>query len=45
VRYRTGYTDADPSDGPGYGRGGARYRTGRSDSDPYDAPGRGRRGY
>ena len=43
----TGLTDADPNDGPGNGRGGARvYRgTGTTDSDPNDGPGRGRGGY
>ena len=44
----TGITDADPSDGPGYGRGGYRGvsgRTGITDSDPSDGPGRGRGGY
>ena len=41
VQYRTGLTDADPGDGPGYGRGGYRGR-GVTDNDPGDAPGRGR---
>jgi hypothetical protein len=43
----TGITDADPNDGPGNGRGGARvYRgTGITDADPNDGPGRGRGGY
>jgi hypothetical protein len=40
-RVYTGYTDADPSDGPGYGRGRVRRRQ-VSDSDPVDPPGRGR---
>ncbi|WP_198373164.1 hypothetical protein [Roseomonas rosulenta] len=42
---RTGLTDADPSDGPGQGRGGYRARTGVTDSDPNDGPGQGRGGY
>ena len=44
----TGLTDADPSDGPGNGRGGYRpaYRgTGLTDADPADGPGNGRGGY
>jgi hypothetical protein len=48
IRARTGITDADPSDGPGYGRGGSRVirtRTGLTDSDPSDGPGNGRRGW
>lgn len=40
----TGITDADPSDGPGYGRGGQR-GTGITDADPSDGPGYGRGGY
>jgi len=36
-------TDADPSDGPGRGRGTV--RRGLTDSDPSDGPGRGRRGF
>ncbi|MBP0465686.1 hypothetical protein J5Y09_17295 [Roseomonas sp. PWR1] len=42
---RTGLTDADPSDGPGQGRGsysGNRVRTGYTDADPGDGPGYGR---
>ncbi|CAH0189419.1 hypothetical protein [Roseomonas sp. CECT 9278] len=44
---RTGRTDADPSDGPGQGRGGYRgpARTGVTDADPNDGPGQGRGGY
>ncbi len=42
VQYRTGITDNDPSDGPGYGRGGGRPRTGITDNDPNDGPGYGR---
>ncbi|MCX7373231.1 MAG: hypothetical protein NTW56_12490 [Alphaproteobacteria bacterium] len=45
---RTGITDADPSDGPGQGRGGMRaggFRTGVTDADPSDGPGRGRGGF
>ncbi len=42
--YRTGLTDADPSDGPGQGRGGTRVRTGYTDADPSDGPGQGRGG-
>ena len=30
VQYRTGITDSDPGDGPGYGRGGYARRTGVS---------------
>ncbi|MBP0465687.1 hypothetical protein J5Y09_17300 [Roseomonas sp. PWR1] len=47
VQYRTGITDADPGDGPGFGRGGYRGppRTGLTDSDPGDGPGYGRGGY
>ncbi|MFO0203825.1 MAG: hypothetical protein ACK528_11925, partial [Alphaproteobacteria bacterium] len=45
VQYRTGLTDADPGDGPGFGRGGARRGTGITDSDPSDGPGFGRGGY
>lgn len=45
----TGMTDADPSDGPGQGRGGSRvgggYRTGLTDADPNDGPGQGRGGH
>jgi hypothetical protein len=44
----TGITDADPSDGPGQGRGGYRgnrVRTGITDADPSDGPGHGRGGY
>jgi hypothetical protein len=44
----TGITDADPSDGPGFGRGGYRgnrVRTGLTDADPSDGPGFGRGGY
>jgi len=43
----TGLTDADPSDGPGNGRGGSRVirGTGITDSDPSDGPGNGRGGY
>lgn len=42
----TGITDADPSDGPGNGRGGFRGGgTGITDADPNDGPGRGRGGY
>lgn len=40
----TGITDADPSDGPGNGRGGRR-GTGITDADPSDGPGNGRGGY
>ena len=43
----TGITDADPNDGPGYGRGGTRVirtRTGYTDADPSDGPGYGRGG-
>jgi len=43
----TGLTDADPNDGPGNGRGGARgyHRgTGLTDADPNDGPGNGRGG-
>ncbi|WP_206934434.1 hypothetical protein [Roseococcus thiosulfatophilus] len=43
AQYRTGITDSDPNDSPGYGRGG-RPRTGVSDSDPNDRPGYGRGG-
>lgn len=43
VQYRTGITDSDPSDGPGYGRGyRGRARTGLTDADPSDGPGYGR---
>ncbi len=47
VQYRTGITDSDPGDGPGYGRGGyrGRPRTGLTDADPGDGPGYGRGGY
>jgi hypothetical protein len=45
VQYRTGITDADPGDGAGYGRGGARRGTGITDADPGDGPGFGRGGY
>jgi hypothetical protein len=38
--YRTGISDADPTDPPGAGRGVV--RTGISDSDPTDPPGGGR---
>lgn len=43
----TGITDADPSDGPGNGRGGTRIirGTGITDADPNDGPGNGRGGY
>ena len=49
-RMRTGLTDADPSDGVGFGRGGYRgggnrIRTGLTDSDPSDGVGFGRGGY
>jgi len=44
VQYRTGLTDADPGDGPGFGRGGARRGTGITDADPGDGPGFGRGG-
>lgn len=37
-----GYTDSDPSDGPGRGRGPRRGNTGITDSDPSDGPGQGR---
>ncbi|MGG5807945.1 hypothetical protein [Falsiroseomonas sp. CW058] len=37
-----GWTDSDPSDGPGRGRGPRRGGTGISDSDPSDGPGQGR---
>ncbi len=40
----TGITDADPSDGPGNGRGGRR-GTGITDADPSDGPGNGRGGF
>jgi hypothetical protein len=40
----SGVTDSDPSDSPGYGRGGVR-SAGISDADPHDPPGRGRGGY
>jgi hypothetical protein len=43
----TGITDADPSDGAGFGRGGYRgnrVRTGITDADPSDGPGFGRGG-
>ena len=40
----TGITDADPSDGPGHGRGGRR-ATGITDADPSDGPGHGRGGH
>ena len=43
--HRTGITDADPSDGPGQGRGGFRARTGITDNDPNDGVGQGRGGY
>ncbi|WP_137127733.1 hypothetical protein [Roseomonas sp. HF4] len=43
AQVRTGISDADPSDGPGMGRGGGR-RTGISDADPSDGPGMGRGG-
>ncbi|MBR0670238.1 hypothetical protein [Neoroseomonas soli] len=42
---RTGYTDADPNDGPGFGRGGYRRGTGLTDADPNDGAGQGRGGY
>lgn len=47
VQYRTGITDSDPGDGPGYGRGGYRGapRTGVTDNDPGDGAGQGRGGY
>lgn len=43
----TGYTDSDPNDGPGNGRGpyGRARGTGYTDSDPNDGPGQGRGGY
>ena len=40
----TGITDADPSDGPGNGRGGRR-GSGITDADPSDGPGNGRGGF
>lgn len=47
ARVGTGITDADPGDGPGFGRGGYRgpARTGLTDADPGDGPGFGRGGY
>lgn len=40
----TGLTDADPSDGPGNGRG-VRRASGVTDRDPNDGPGNGRGGF
>jgi hypothetical protein len=44
AQYRTGLSDADPNDAPGYGRGGyrGRPRTGLNDGDPNDPAGYGR---
>lgn len=46
VQYRTGLSDSDPGDAPGYGRGGyrGRPRTGINDGDPNDPAGYGRGG-
>lgn len=41
VARASGITDADPSDGPGRGRGTQR-ASGITDADPSDGPGRGR---
>ena len=43
AQYRTGLTDSDPNDSPGYGRGyRGSPRTGLTDSDPNDGAGQGR---
>ncbi len=44
AQYRTGLTDSDPNDSPGYGRGQRRPRTGLTDADPNDGAGYGRGG-